>query len=762
VPIGQRLKRLEDPPLLLGRGRYVADLVPPDALHAAIVRSPYAHARVLAVDGDAAREADGVVAVITAADLPDWLIPGRFLPSTPGIETALQPPLARDRVRYVGEPVAVVVASTRYEAEDALGLLGVDYDVLPPVLDVDAAVADDAEQLFDVFGTNAVCRIPSGRGVDEDAFAQAALVVEETLEIGRHFAVPMETRGLLAAYDPRRGLVVHGPTKSVHFTRRAIAEFVGMEEHDVHVVEPNVGGAFGLRGELYPEDVLVPWLAVHLERPIVWIEDRREHMLSANHSREQRHRARVATDGDGRLLALEDRLLNDQGAYLRNNGIATAELTTALMQGPYRFPKFLGEVTCVMTNRTPTDVYRAPGRYEGTFVRERLMDILAHRLDVDPEEFRRRNLITPEEMPYDTGVDMHGQIVYDNGNYPRLLDLAVEAFDYERMRALQREERGSSRLGIGIGFFVEKAGLGPWEYSRVEITPSGRVLVYTGLSAVGQGMVTTLAQLAADELGVDESSVDVVYGVTDRVPYGIGTFASRGAVVGGTAVLGAIGKVKDKMRGLAALELEAAEDDIEFVDGGAQVRGVPASRLSLGELAAAALPGKSLPDGIEPGLGAGEAWIPDHMTYSGGVVICSVRVDVETGIVDVGDFVCSYDIGRAINPMLVEGQLEGGIVQGIGGALLEELRFDDEGQPLCTSFMDYLLPSSTNAPASVRIILDESTPSSLTPNGSKGAGEAGIAGAGAAVANAVSDALGAEVARVPISPADVRRLVAAG
>lgn len=764
--LGESVKRVEDPPLLLGRGRYVADLIPAGALHAAILRSPYAHAVLRSVDTGGARAMEGVVDVVSAADLPTAApLPIPFALADPQVEaTCLPPPLARERVRYVGEPVAIVLAESRYLAEDALTAIAVDYEPLDPAIDLDEATADEASLLFPELGTNVVVRLDHAGAVPESTFERAAVTIEAELELARHFAVPMEGRGIVAEHDPRRGLTVWGPTKRPHVTQSCIARFVGLSSHEVHVIEPHVGGGFGARGELYPEDLLLPWLAVRTGRPVAWIEDRREHLTTTNHSREQRHRARMAVSADGRIEALEDHFLNNQGSYIRGNGVTVAELTLALLPGPYKIERFDAHADCVVSNTTPTDVYRAPGRYEGTFVRERLIDMAARRLGMDPVELRRRNLIKAADMPYAVGTTALGSdTVYDSGDLPGLLEQGVAAIGYDDFRRRQAAERArGTHLGLGVGMFVEKSGYGPWEYGRLEVSPTGKVVLYSGVASLGQGVDTTLAQVVAEELTADLGDIHIVHGDTDRVPYGIGAFASRGAVVGCSTTLAATQKLKRKLLRLASHELEVAEPDLEVVAGGVQVRGAPFRRRTLGELAAAALPGRRLPDDMEPGLSESAIWNVDHMTYPGGACICTVEVDPACGGVDVLDVVVAYDIGRALNPMIVEGQIHGGVVQGIGGALLEEIRYDADGQPLCTSFMDYLLPGSMEAPRSVRVILDESTPSPLNPLGAKGAGEAGITGMGAAVANAVTDALspfGAEILKLPITPADVRRAV---
>ncbi len=771
MTIGARSRRLEDPPLLRGDGRYADDLIPADACHVAFLRSPHAHALMPRVDVSAVLAEPEVVAAVTAADFADdACIALKFPLPNPEAAACRQPVLARERVRYVGEPIAVIAASSRYLAEDVLHLVDVEYEPLPPIVDAEAGAHGDSPLLFPDMETNVVAEVGSDRALDSAAFDRAPVLIDADFEVGRHFAVPIETRGLVADFDPRRGLTVWGPTKSPHFTRDVVAEFVGLPEHRVHVIEPDVGGGFGGRGEVYAEDLVIPWLAMRLRRPVAWIEDRHEHLVSSNHSREQRHSVRLAVDDEGQISALRDRIVNDQGAYLRNNTVAVAELTCGLLPGPYRIEAFEARAVCVMTNKTPHDVYRAPGRYEGTFVRERLVDMAAHRLGLDPVELRMRNFVQPEQMPYSTGASALGSpTVYDSGNYPSLLEQAVKAIGYHDLRAKQQAERDSNAqghahryLGIGVSSFVEKSGYGPWEFARVEVSTSGEAVLFTGISSVGQGMSTALAQIVAEELTIEHTAVDVIYGDTDRVPFGVGAYASRGTVVGGSAALGAVRKVKDMVFALASEHLEASRDDLELAGGVVSVKGAPDRRVSLGDLAAAALPGRELPAEMEPGLAASNVWNTDHMTYPGGACACTVVVDVESGAVDVLDFVVAYDIGRAINPLIVEGQVHGGVVQGIGGALLEEMRYNEDGQPLCTSFMDYLLPTSMEAPRSIHTILDESTPSPLNPLGAKGAGEAGITGVGACIANAVSDALqpfGVEITKLPITHGDLRRLI---
>jgi carbon-monoxide dehydrogenase large subunit len=763
--IGAPLKRKEDPRLLTGRGRYVADIVLPGMLEAAVVRSPHAHAALERVDGARARSLPGVALVATGADLGGVpSIPIRLGPR-PELTPFLQPPLARDRVRYVGEPVALVVAASRYIAEDAADLVEVRCLPLPPLCTAERAAGPGAVPLHDAAPDNVAARPEVASGDPDAALATSEIRLRRRLSIQRHTGMPMETRGLVAAYDAATGaLTVWGPTKVPHFNRQVLADLLGLPVHRLHFIEPEVGGGFGIRGEFYPEDLLIPWAALRLGRPVRWIEDRREHLLAANHSRQQEHDVEVGATRDGRILALVDRVAVDMGAYLRTHGLTVPELTAAMLPGPYRIPHYRCRVECVMTNKTPTGTYRAPGRYEATFVRERMLDDLAAALGADPVEIRRRNLLTPEDMPYRAGTTTLGHpTVYDTGAYASALDAALRDAGYTRLRAWQAEQRARGRhIGIGIACVLEKAGLGPWEMARAEIDASGEVVVYSGLASVGQGMETALAQICAEELRLSIDDVTVVHGDTDRVPYGIGAFASRGTVVGGNAVLLAARAVREQVLDAAARLLEAAPADLVLDARRVSVRGAPARAVTFRELAAAAAPGRALPLGLEPGLGATRFFQPPDMTYPYGTHVAVVEVDPETGAVAVLRYAIAYDVGRAINPMLVRGQLAGGAAQGIGGALLEELTYDAAGQLLSTTFMDYLIPSAMEAPDALSIRILEETPTPLNPLGIKGVGEGGTAGAGAAIANAVADALrplGVEVTALPLSPDRIRASV---
>ncbi len=478
-----------------------------------------------------------------------------------------------------------------------------------------------------------------------------------------------------------------------HFNRRVLADLLGHPEHLIHFIELEVGGGFGVRGEFYPEDFVVPWAAMRLGRPIQWIEDRREHMMATNHSRQQYHDVEIGVRRDGTIVALRDRFTVDLGAYIRTHGVVVPELTIALLPGPYRIPNYECEALCVMTNKTPTGTYRGPGRYEGTFVRERLLDRVAAELGLDPADVRRRNFIDASEMPYEVGgVSLGQRTVYDCGDYLSAFEQALAAADYKGVRAEQARARGEGRyLGIGFGCVLEKAGLGPWEYARVEVDGSGRVVVYSGVAAVGQGIETTLAQVVAEELAVNAEDVTVVHGDSARVPFGIGGFASRGAAVALPAALEAARKVRDKVFRVAASLLEAHAGDLVLEGGAVHVRGLPERAVTLRQLARAAVPG---PPGMEPGLYAAHFFEAPRMTYPYGTHVAVVEVDPATGQVALRKYVVTYDVGRAINPMIVGGQIAGGLAQGIGGAIFEELVYDDQGQPLTTTFMDYLVPTA--------------------------------------------------------------------
>jgi len=762
--IGQPIKRKEDFRLLTGLGKYAADIRLPGLLHAAMLRSPRPHARIAAIRAGAARALPGVAAVITADDLGAvGRIPVRLgQRAGVGPNACLQPPLATGLVRYVGEPIAFVVADSRYLAEDAAELIEIDWEPLPVAADVRRATEAGAPVLHPDAGGNIIERLSARAGNVESGLAAAERRLVERFAVQRHTGVPMETRGLTAAHEPGTGmLTLWGVAKVPHFNRRVLADLLGHPEHLIHFIELEVGGGFGVRGEFYPEDFVVPWTAVRLGRPVQWVEDRREHLMAANHSRQQYHEVEIGVRRDGTIVALRDRFTVDLGAYISTHGVVVPELTIALLPGPYRVSNYECEALCVMTNKTPTGTYRGPGRYEGTFVRERLIDRVAAALELDPADVRRRNFIDAREMPYEVGGATLGQkTVYDCGDYRSAFEQALAAADYKAARAEQARARREGRyLGIGFGCVLEKAGLGPWEYARVEVDGTGRVVVYSGVAAVGQGIETTLAQVVADQLQMSADDVTVVHGDSARVPFGIGGFASRGAAVALPAALEAARKVRDKIFLIAAGLLEAHAGDLVLEAGAVHVRGLPERAVTLRQLARAAVPG---PPGMEPGLQAAHFFEAPRMTYPYGTHVALVEVDPDTGRVLLRKYVVTYDVGRAINPMIVGGQIAGGLAQGLGGAIFEELVYDDQGQPLATTFMDYLVPTAMDMPEGTIVKILEETPTPLNPLGVKGVGEGGSSGAGAAIANAVADALaplGIAITELPLSPDRIAGLV---
>jgi len=765
--VGQSLKRREDERLLLGGRCYVGDMWRPGMLHAAILRSPHAHARIARLETGVVRRAPGVAEVITYRDAPELArpIPMR-MSERETMNRFLQRPLADGKVRYAGEPVAVVLAESRYLAEDALELIEVDYEPLPVVTDTRAAGEPGAPLLFEEQGTNVATTYTISYGDVGEAVREADLVLRETFKIQRHTAVPMETRGLVAEWDPNRAiLTVWGMTKVPFFNRSVVAEHLGLPEHSVHFVQTDVGGAFGVRGELYPEDFLVPLMAMRARRPVKWIEDRREHLHAANHSRQQHHEVVLALRKDGAILGVHDRFWFDMGAYVRTHGATVPNNTAGYIPGPYQIPHYRAEVTCVVTNKTPAGTYRGPGRFEANFVRERLVDMAARALGMDPAEIRRRNFIPAEAMPYEVGTTtLARSVVYDNGDFPRLFSRALEQFGYAALREEQARALKEGRyLGIGIAYVIEKTGLGPWECARVKVDPSGKVGVITGVPSVGQGVETVFAQVCADALGVAYEDVTVRWGDTDLLPDGGGAFASRGTVMGGSAVFQAARRVREKVLAVAARELEAHPGDLELRDGRVHVKGVADRALSLREVARAAAPTRALKAGAEPGLEAIEFYQQDKMTYGNGAHLVLVEVDPETGGVHILRYLVDYDVGRAINPRLVNGQIVGGIAQGLGSALMEELAYDEHGQLTTGSLMDYLLPTSAEVPP-IDVHMGEEHPSTLNPLGVKGVGEDGLVAAGPAIANAVADALlplGVSVTALPLSPGHLRDLIRA-
>jgi carbon-monoxide dehydrogenase large subunit len=742
--VGGAVKRREDPRLLLGRGRYVADIHLAGTVHMAIVRSAHAHARITSVDTSRASAAPGVLAVLTWDDIRDQAGPIPCIDVYPDSIPVLQTALADGVVRYVGQPVAVLVATTEYGAEDALSLVDVQYEQLPAVLDLESATAGDV-LLHPEHGTNVVTTIAQDVGDVDAAFATADHVYEETFTIHRYLPVPMETRGVVAEVDPiTERLTLTTSTQFPHLVRGFLAGVLGMPESRIRVVAPDVGGGFGAKCEFYCEEILAPLLALRLRRPVKWVEDRREHMIASSHAREQKHTVRVAVTGDGTVTAVDARSWTNNGAAYCTLATTPASISSAMLRGPYRIPHYRARAHSVVTNKTPLAVYRGAGHPQAVLVMERMMDIIAADLGRDRVELRLQNMLTPEELPSDRGtaIVLAGQVVYDTGDYGYCLRRAAEMIGLSPSWAAEQEAaRAEGRyLGIGVASLVEETAIGPYESAVVRVDSAGKVTVLTGSSPHGQGHVTTFSQLVADELEIDLDDITVLHGDTDVVVDGVGTFASRSAAIGGAAARRAAGVVKDKALQVAAHLLEIDVADLEWRDGAAVVRGMPDRSLSLGELAVAATAWNApLPGGMAWNLEATYQHQAAGIAFSNATHAAKVAVDVETGQVEVLDYVVVHDCGTVINPTIVDGQVHGGVAQGLGGTFFEEAGYDADGQPQALNLQDYLMPTAGDMPWIRTDHMQSPTP--LNPYGMKGAGEGGATGAPGALVNALQDAL---------------------
>jgi len=748
--VGRSVPRLEDRPLLLGQSRFAADISFPGQWHMRVVRSSVAHGKIKSTDATAALKLPGVHAVWTAADVAHIPpIPFR-LTGLKTLDPYRQPVLAKEVVRYVGEPVAVIFADEEYLAEDAAELVDVQIDPLRATL-----VCSDQPDFFDHVLSSEPGVIRKGYGDVDAAFHAAHAIVSLELFIGRHSGVPLETRGAIARYDEARDILeLHGAAKVPHWNRDTLAQMLGRKRESIQLFEGHVGGGFGIRGELYPEDILVCAAALKFRKAIKWIEDRREHLIAANHSREQHHKIRAAIDKDGHLLAIDNEFFHDNGAYMRTHAATVPDLTAAMLPGPYRVPAYRATGHIRLTNKTPCGTYRAPGRYESSFVRERLLDAIAAKVGVDKVEIRRRNLIAKSAMPYKLGLETLGtHIVYDSGDYALLLDKALKSAGWDELQnALRKRRATGEKVGAGVAMFVEKSGLGPFDTVRIEVKSDGSVEVVTGVASLGQGVETVVAQICADALGVNYSNINVIHGQTDRIDKGMGAFASRVTVMCGEATRLAATKLRAELLEVAAGLMQSNADVLDLV-GEQIVRRDFASGpvLTLAELAR---------EHAAP-LSAEATFESAHMVYPYGVHIAAVRVDADTGGVTIERYAIAYDIGKAVNPKLVEGQIAGGMAQGIGGALLEEFLYDGSGEPLSVSFADYLMPTARDIPEH-SILVTEDAPSPLNPLGLKGAGEGGANPVGAAIASAIDDALGrpGAVTRLPVSPQRLKALMA--
>jgi carbon-monoxide dehydrogenase large subunit len=766
--IGTSVPRMEDERLLLGQGRFLDDLHLDGGLEAAFLRSPHAHARILSIDPGAALALPGVVAVVTGADIADQLepmvfeiaklVPERVKATTaPEVRVHPMPALPADRVTYVGQPVAMVIARDRYVAEDALELVQVRFEPLAAIVDAEEALKPDAPLVEPDWEDNVAISFRFERGNVAEAFESAAVVVDETFRLQRQHASPIETRGVAAALDPQDGsLLVWSSTQTPYLLREFLARWLRLPPESIRVRAPDVGGGFGLKHSCYPEDLLVPWATLRLGRPVKWTEDRAEHLAAATQGRDQIHHIALAADADGRILAVRDSAVMNVGAY-NILGLVVPYNTFTHLLGPYAVESVQFEMRVALTNTGVVAPYRGAGRPEAVFAMERAVDRLARALELDPVELRRRNLVAPEQMPYVTGIVYRdgADAVYDSGDYPELLRRAFELVELARFQPLATDRR---RIGVGYAFYTEGTGVGPFESARIRVEPSGRVTVFTGASSQGQGHRTTLAQIAAETLGVGVADVDVVEGDTAALPQGFGTIASRTLVVAGNAVAEAAAALRAQALEVAGTMLDVPPSELEL--SGGRVRG-GGEEMSLADVAGFLTPyNPRRPAGMPAELSASSVYRPGPVTWSAGVHAAVVAVDVPTGVVEVLRFVVSHDCGRVVNPDVADGQVVGGVMLGIGGALYEELVYDERGQLRTGSFMDYTLPTAAEAPEFV--LAHVNVPSPLNPLGVKGLGEGGAIGPPAAIANAVEDALadlGAVVRTCPLSPSRIRDLI---
>ena len=743
--IGKPLKRKEDPRLIQGMAHYVDDLSLVGMHYAAFLRSPYAHASIRSVDLSKARHASGVVLALSGADIDGAIQPVPCAAQIPDMKSAARPVLARDRVRFIGEAVAVVVASDRYAARDALDLIEVDYEALTPIVNPEKAIAKGAAPLHAGHKDNVAFKWELEGGDLKAAFQSADKVIKQRIVNQRLIPVPIETRGVLADYKPGEGqLTVWSSTQIPHLLRTQIASMLSFPETLVHVVTPEVGGGFGTKLNVYPEEALVAYLAIQLGKPVKWSESRRENFQATIHGRDQIDDLEIAVKRDGTVLGLRCRVIADLGAYYQLLTPLIPTLTGLMMTGCYKIPAARMEITGVFTNKMATDAYRGAGRPEATYLIERVMDLVAAELKKDPVEVRRKNFPEPKDFPYATPTGL----IYDSGDYEKALDLALKVADYKKLRQEQVKLRKEGRYtGIGISTYVEICGMGPssampaggWESATVRVEPTGRVSVMTGSSPHGQGQETTFAQMGADVLGIDPSQVQVVHGDTSIVPYGIGTFGSRATAVGGTAVYKSLQKVKEKLARIAAHIVGSDPERMVFADGKISAKESPKKSVAFGQAVSAAYVAKTLPADMEPGVEATTFFEPSNFTYPFGTHICVVEIDAETGDVKLVRYVAVDDCGNVINPLLVEGQVQGGIVQSVGQALLEEAVYDEQGQLITGELMDYALPRASDMCwiETERTV----TPTPVNPLGVKGVGEAGTIGATPALAGAVADAL---------------------
>jgi carbon-monoxide dehydrogenase large subunit len=749
--IGAPVERREDLRFLRGKGTYVDDLAPEGLLYAVILRSSVAHGRIRSIDTSAALKVAGVHRVITARDMPGGppIIPMRLQP-LPEFKPFEQPVIAHDKVRYVGEPLAVVLASSVAVGEDALEQIAVEIEDLPAFANWQVA-AENKSLLFEAAGTNRSLIFHARKGDADVAFAKAPYTRREKLKTGRHYGLTMEPRGVMAEWDAAKGLLtISGAAKVLFFNRRILAKQIGLPESQIDMIENDVGGGYGARGEFYPEDFLIPFAARHVNRPVKWIEDRRENLMAMNHARESEAHIEIACQRDGTIIGLRGEVHTDMGAYMRTNGAVGARNVVQFMAGPYRVPHVKLDSLLWMSNKTPVGTYRGPGRFESSFFIERMLDMVAGDLGIDRVELRRRNLITAAEQPYPIAsvqpTDANDQ--YDSGEYREALDRCLKEFGWDAKSKLQGQLIDGRYHGLGIGCFVEGGAAGPKESARLEVNADGTINVFMGSSAVGQGVETVFAQIAADALEIPIDRIRHVYhGSTSTVSDGYGAYHSRSVVMGGSALLDATEKFHAAIR-----------------EAGAKKLGCQPSEVKIGEDKVSGPGGTSFPLGELAGLTAEGAFLNKKHTYSYGTHAVHITVDAKLGQVRIIDYVVVQDVGRIINPVTLRGQVIGSLVQGLGGAMLEHLQYDEQGQFLTGSLADYLLPTATDFP-NLRCFVTEDHPSPINPLGAKGAGEGGIVAAGGVMANAVANALqsfGVQPRQLPLSPGYIWELVQAG
>ena len=767
---GSSIKRREDPSLITGSGKYTDDLVVPDMVYAAIVRSTHAHARIRSIDTSEAQAVKGVLAVFTGEDITKSGIPG-VVPVgwiLPDMNIPAHPVLASETVRYVGDAVAVVVAEDRYTVTDAADLVKVDYETFPVVTNPAQTIEESSPQLHPEAPNNIAFDWEIGdKGSTEEAFSKAAKTVEISIRNNRLVPHAIEPRSTLASYDDATDkLTVWMTSQNPHVHRLLMSlASLGLPEHKIRVIAPEVGGGFGSKIHHYPDEVITCWCSMQLHRPVKWTATRSEASLTDAHGRDHVTKAELALDDTGRILGLRAKTFANMGAYLSTFGpLIPTYLHATLLSGQYDIPAIYCQVIGTFTNTTPVDAVRGAGRPEATFIIERLMDLASETTGLSPVEIRQRNFISPDAFPYQTPVALQ----YDSGNYLPTLDKALEMADYDNLLSDQerRLKEGGKLLGIGLCTYIEACGLAPsavvgslgaqagqWESGEIRVHPTGTITVYTGSSTHGQGHATTFAQIVADRLGVDLESIDVIHGDTDEVHFGWGTYGSRSAAVGGSALAVSSDKVIEKGRKIAAHLLEASEEDVVFEDGQFFVQGAPDKSQSIADIALQAHLAHNLPEGIEPGLNATTFYDPSNFTYPFGTHVCVVEIDPETGVVKFLRYIAVDDVGNVINPMIVDGQIHGGIAHGIAQALWEEAVYDENGQLITGEFLDYALPKAHMLPP---YELERTvTPCPHNPLGVKGVGETGAIASPAAVVNAVMDALkprGIKHLDMPLTP----------